>query len=83
MQRRHTIHRTITYCPILEECRGWSGNKGAHPTYWWEQEMELDLSKEEEEEDDLVDKFLMESDTEGLPETEEVIVPPPARVDRR
>ena len=39
--------------PILEECRGAERRRGS-PTqlYWWEQEVELDLSEEEEEDND-------------------------------
>ena len=51
-ERRRNILRTIADQPILEECRGAEKQRGS-PTrlYWWEQEMELDLSEEEEEDD--------------------------------
>ena len=50
--RRRNIMLTIADRPILEECRRAERRRGSPPRlYWWEQEMELDLSKEEEEDD--------------------------------
>ena len=50
--RRRNLLRTIADRPILEECRGAERRRGSPPRlYWWEQEVELDLSKEEEEDD--------------------------------
>ena len=52
-ERRHNIHRSIADRPILDECREAERQRGSPPRlYWWEQEMELDLSEEEEEDDD-------------------------------
>ena len=48
--RRRNILRTIAERPILEECRGAERRRGSPPRlYWWEQEVELDLSEEEED----------------------------------
>ena len=52
--RRRNILRTIADRPILEECRGAERRRGSPPRlYWWEQEVELDLSLEEGEGDVL------------------------------
>ena len=52
--RRRNILLTIADQPILEECRRAERRRGSAPRlYWWEQEVELDLSMEEEEGDVL------------------------------
>ena len=54
VDRRRNILRTIADQPILEECRRAERWRGSRPRlYWWEQEVELDLSEEEE----VVDVF--------------------------
>ena len=48
--RRRNILRTIADRTILEEFRGAERRRGSPPRlYWWEQEVELDLSEEEED----------------------------------
>ena len=50
--RRRNILLTIADRPILEECRRAERRRGSPPRlYWWEQEVEFDLSEEEEEGD--------------------------------
>ena len=50
--RRRNILLTIADRPILEECRRAERRRGSPPRlYWWEQEVELDLSLEEGEGD--------------------------------
>ena len=50
--RRRNILLTIVDRPILEECRRAERRRGIPPRlYWWEKEVELDLSEEEEEGD--------------------------------
>ena len=50
--RRSNILLTIADRPILEECRRAKRRQGIPPRlYWWEQEVELDMSEEEEEGD--------------------------------
>ena len=52
--RRRNILWTIADQPILEECRRAERRRGSPPRlYWWEQEVELDLSVEEEDGDVL------------------------------
>ena len=51
-ERRRNILRTIADRPILDVYRGAERRRGSPPRlYWWEQEMELDLSEEEKEDD--------------------------------
>ena len=50
--RRCNILLTIADRPVLEECRRAERRRGSPPRlYWWEQEVELDLSLEEGEGD--------------------------------
>ena len=52
--RRRNILLTIADRPILEECRKAERRRGSPPRlYWWEQEVELDMSLEEGEGDVL------------------------------
>ena len=52
--RRRNILLTIADRPILEECRRAERRRGSPPRlYWWEQEVELDMSLEEGEGDVL------------------------------
>ena len=58
--RRRNILLTIADRPILEECRRAERRQESPPCkklYWWEQEVELDLSVEEEEEDVFAEYF--------------------------
>ena len=48
--RRQNILRTIADRPILEECQGAERRRGSPlRLYWWEQEVEEELSSEEED----------------------------------